>query len=275
MINSVEFSNIDTEVSDAINEIFDFMRDDCIDHNYILLLAHGDYYEYLAKTKLVPYVIDNRLDEYKDKSRQDFFIEFMRSFYGFPLDKLVVEDRETRITMELMIYTHVWESKPFLKLLYRVSEIVQDKLYPWKVVVPDMSKHDFIRNEIRQGFENAGMSLATVIRKAYHSTLRNAFAHSEYQFDSNLRQIKLDNYSGKDWDIDYISFDDWTKKFVYTALLSYHFFNALALRRKSLASDFNRSQFLIPQPMNSRITKIVSIVYESEWNRFTYSKNMP
>ena len=37
-----------------------------------------------------------------------------------------------------MIYTHIWESKPFLKQLYRFSLLCQGKAYPREIDIPDM-----------------------------------------------------------------------------------------------------------------------------------------
>ena len=263
MITKKEFSIIDNEVKASIHEAFEFIRLNCIDHNYILFLADGEFQQRLKGSilKLNPYTIDNREDYSKDKSRQNFFIQFMRQFYSFPKKKPKTDDNEFLLTMELMIYTHIWESKPFLKQLYRLAALSSDISYQWKVEVPDMSKHEFIREKIRDVLDSKNLKLADVISKGFHTSLRNAFAHSEYYFNESTKLIHLETYKGASWDIRNISFDDWTKRFAYSALLSYYFFNERAIRRKSLVTDFGRSEFLIVHPITENRFKIRTMYF--------------
>lgn len=274
MITRKEFAKIDKEVKDSLHEAFENLRLNCVDHNYILFLADGEFQERLKNShlKLNPYSIDNRGDRYKDQSRQNFFIRFMQLFYSFPKGKPKTDDNEFRLTMELMIYSHIWESKPFLKQLYRLASLSSGDNYKWAVDIPEMSKHEFIRENIRDVFKVKKLRLADVITKGFHTSLRNAFAHSEYQFNNHSKHIYLDTYKGAAWDIKNISFDDWTKRFAYSALLSYHFFNERIRKRQDLINDFGTDKFLIIHPVTETKFRARHIYYELEFDRFSFER---
>jgi len=270
MITRDEFSLIYDEVNKAINDVFDYIFENSLDHNYVLFLADGEYKEQYLRSRLNPFVIDSREDKYKDESRLNFFIQFMKTFYSFPTGTTQTDDNEQRLHMELMIYSHTWESKPFLKQLYRLASLVDGNSYLWDVTVPEMSKHSFIRSGIRNTFRNKGLHIAQVITNAFHTSLRNAFAHSEYVFDNTNRQIHLDTYKGETWDLENISYDDWTKRFVYSALISYLLINEKHERRISLITDFGRDTFSILHPVTERKFILRYIYYEPKYDQFSF-----
>ena len=274
MITKTAFSQIDQEVIESLEEAFNYLKLYCVDHNYILFLADGEYKEEYKDShlKLNPFTIDNREDRYKDQSRVNFFIKFMKSFYSFPSHTNETDDNEFRLTMELMIYTHIWESKPFLKQLYRLASLADGNSYEWEVVVPEMNKHNYIREDIRNRLKAKRLKLASVISKGFHTSLRNAFAHSEYQFDEHNKFIHLDTYKGGLWDIQKISYNDWTKRFAYSALLSYHFLNIRAKKRKSLPQDFGKNEYLIIHPINPTRFRVSKIYYDTDWDSFGFHK---
>lgn len=114
MITKQRFSEIDTEVKSRINEAFDHMKLHN-EMNYVLLLADGEYFERYStiKPRLNPFVIDSRLDRYKDESRLLFLTEFLTKYYSFANGLLAVDNNLYRLHIELMVYCHIWESKPF------------------------------------------------------------------------------------------------------------------------------------------------------------------
>lgn len=267
MITRSEFAQIDTEIKESISEAFKFLKDSCIDHNYILFIADGEYKNYLEPS-YNPYTIDNIEDRYKDESRQNFFYEFMRLFYSFPKNLEATEDNEYALTIELMIYTHIWESKPLLKQLFRLATLSTGANYPWYVEIPDKNRHLFIRNEIRDVLRKSKLNLAEIITKGFHTSLRNAFAHSEYNFDDENKQIHLDTYKGESWDIQNISYNDWTKRFVYSSLLSYHFINERLNKRQTLISDFGTDKYLFIHPITDQKSIVKTLHYEIERDGF-------
>lgn len=274
MITKEEFKKIDSEVKSSLEEAFDFLKNNCVDYNYIIYLADGEYHEKYRNSdlNLNPYTIDNRGDRHKDLSRQNFFIQFMKTFYSFQNDIKETFDDEYILTMELMVYTHLWESKPFLRQLYRLADLINGKSYSWKVSVPDMSKHIYIRKEIRDILKSKNLSLANIITNGFHTSLRNAFAHSEYQIDIRNKFIYLDTFKGGNWDIERISFDDWTIRFVYSALFSYHFLNLKAQKRAELVKDFGTNEFLIIHPITENRFTARRIYYDVDYNRFSFYK---
>jgi hypothetical protein len=148
-------------------------------------------------------------------------IDYLKSVYSFSAENTV--DSKTSLTIELMIYTHLWESKTFLRQLKKLVNLCTSESYDWDVQVPDHTKHTFIRQQLRDKLVSAGLNLGAVITKGYHSSLRNAFAHSEFSFDFTKPLFHLTNYSGEEWEMKQITFDDWTIRFCYSFLLSYGF----------------------------------------------------
>lgn len=273
MITEVDFAVIDKEIKDSLNEVFDHIKNTS-PSEYILLLADGEYKDkYMHTTpKLEPYVIDSREDHYIDETRVKFFVEFLRTFYTFPKGGAgQVDDSEIRQQMELMIYTHVWESKPFLKKLFRMARLSSGEGYDWSVEVPPMGKHDFIRNEIRQRFQNVGLSLFQIMKNGYHSSLRNAFAHSEYSFHEGEKLILLHNYSNKfPGELKDISYDDWSRRFVYSVLLAYHLIDIGQERRLNLVNEFAKDVFPIDHPKANGTVSPANIKYRPEHNAFGF-----
>lgn len=272
MIDQKDFLLIEKEVKESLLEAFEYLKNVSTEHDYILFLADGECNKKYdnPNVRLNPYTIDNKEDKYKDKSRKDFFLQFMQSFYTFQEGNAQTNDNEFRLTMELMIYTHIWESKPMLKQLYRFASLTNRRAYRWCVEVPEMSKHEFIREQIRDVLSNQGLRLGDVITKGFHASLRNAFAHSEYQIDSRNNLIHLDTFKGANWDIKNISFNDWTKRFVFTSLLSYHFINEKASRRLRLVDDYKKNNFLIVHPISETKFSTKTIYYNQRLDKFSF-----
>lgn len=272
MIKRQRFAEIDKEVKDCIQQTLNNLKAKSPE-NYVLFLADGEYkkeYDNL-QTTFSPFVIDNRIDRYKDHTRLTFLFNFLTTFYKFPTSQNSTDDNEQRIHMELMSYSHIWESKPFLKKLHRLSHLDNNEDYNWSVIVPDMGKHDFIRKGIRETLEANNNPLAMVIKKGFHTSLRNAFAHSDYSFDTmnGNKRIYLDNYTGQAWELQEISFDDWSERFVYSSLLSFHLLDLTHKNRIALVTDFGTDTFTIKHPSKSDILNYINITYTQKHDSFT------
>jgi hypothetical protein len=275
MITKDEFATIDTEVRTQVNNALDKLGE-TDQGNYVLFLADGEYisdYENNIQN-LSPYCIDYRVDGYKDETRLKFLSEFMTKYYSFPSTQDKTDDSHYRMNLELMVYTHIWESKPFLKKLYRIAHLIQGQEYDWKIQVPDMSKHDFIRCHIRQIFKDLNLDICKVIKQGFHTSLRNAFAHSEYSFDTmnNHNRINLYNYGGANWELQTITFDEWSKRFVYSALLSYHFLTLTHQRRVNLISELGTDTYQIKHPKSNGELKLLEITYRENGDGFSFKR---
>lgn len=277
MILRTEFARIDTEIKQVINDSLDQLRV-TNPSNYTLFLADGEYKEEYERTTppLNPHVIDSRMDKYMDETRLTFLSDFLSLFYAFPSTQATTDDDQHRLHMELMIYTHIWESKPFLKKLYRLTALINAENYPWRITVPEMGKHTFIRQDIREKLERLNHPLASIIKKGFHTSLRNAFAHSEYSFDTmnGNRRINLYNYGGdKTWELENISFDDWSLRFVYSALLSFYLLKITYTKRASFITDIGADVFTIPLPnKNGGGVSIVPIRYRPIHDAFNFER---
>lgn len=276
MIKENNFAAIDTDIINAIDSTLNDLRT-TNQSDYVLFLADAEYKKEYGgeKSKLNPYVINNMTDIYKDSSRLSFLSDFLTAFYSFSASQSKTDDHEQRLHMELMVYTHIWEAKPFLKKLYRLAHLNNEEQYIWKVNIPDNSKHTFIRDDIRKTFEDNNNPLFQIIKYGFHTSLRNAFAHSEYYFDpiKSNRRIILDNYKGNNsWELKEISFNDWSKRFVYSALLSFHLYSLSHKHRINLIRDIGTDTFQIKHPSETRGYKMTWIKYDKARDGFNFIK---
>jgi len=292
MITITDFKAIDEEVKNAINSTLDQLKSST-KHNYVLYLANGDYRKELdnSSSKLNPNVIDYQGDLHRDETRLKFLGSFLKAFYSFPKMRLTrwgsflslfnpslrksiseerfIDDDELRINMELMVYSHTWESEYFLKDLYRLAILIDTGNYEWNIEVPPMGKHDFIRNKIRDTYKKNNNPLSDIITKGFHTSIRNAFAHSQYYFNDHDKIIWLDNYNGEPWELKNISFDEWSKRFVYSTLLTYYMINIKHQRKYNIHKELGGNIFSVSLPPNS---KNVNIIYDTRRKLFNFER---
>lgn len=275
MITRIEFAKIDSEIKTVIKTTLENIKINSPE-NYILFLADAEYFKNFdsKNIKLSPYVIDNRIDKLRDSTRLKFLTEFLKSYYTFPTHQISTDDNENRINLELMIYTHIWEANSFLKKLYRLAQILSGENYNWKVKVPDMKKSDFIRTKIKEPLEKINNPISKIIKNGYHSSLRNAFAHSEYSIDfyNNTNRIALYNYKSADWELKEISFNNWSERFVYSAIFTFHFINIIHEARLLIIEDFKTDTFTINHPKIKGENNRVNIKYNLNTDSFHFAQ---
>lgn len=265
MITKADFATIQAEVDGAIDELLNYIIKNCTFDDYLFLLADGEYRE--TTIKVNPHVIDYIVDKRMDRSRMTFFTQFANQYYSFDgFD--AVENDSYRSHLEMMIYTHLWESEHFLKQLFRLSELITSGKYAWKVDVPPMRKHKFISSDIRSRFEAKGLSIAEVIKKGYHSSLRNAFAHSQYYYNENNREIELANYAGAAWEMKEITFDNWSKRFCYSIWLNYNLHTMFHRLRTGIVEGTKRNKWAVTYPNEP---KPIQIEYDVAKDMFSHS----
>lgn len=268
MITKKRFDEIHKEVKTTTASAFDELAKKYPEH-YIMLLADCEYEKRYENQSFSPYTLDNANDRFKDESRISFLVNFLKTHYSFTSGQTEVTDENFRIQTEMMVYTHIWEAKAHLRMLYRMAHLLNGERYEWTVTVPDMSKRKFIRTNIRDVFNKCFPSMEDIIKKGFHSSLRNAFAHSEYSLDTMNKhnRINLYNYKGATWELQTITFDEWSERFVYSALLSYFLLDNKQRRRKSVTVDFGTSTFPIFFPPNN---DRVAIAYNPSNDGFSY-----
>ncbi len=270
MITKLEFFKIRAEIQNSLRTAFDLAKRKSSDSDYILFLANAQFVEE-KPSQWSPYSLDNREDMLEDDSRYDFFLQFMRVFYSFPKWRPRVKDDKLRMNLELMIYSHLWESKSFLKQLSRLAKLTNQKGYDWYAKIPEMTKWKFILS-IRDTFELEGLSLSNVIKNGFHTSLRNAFAHSQYSINMEAKLVHLYTFKGDaSWDIPHISFDEWSKRFVYSTILSYELTAFWMDRRRKIVDDFGTNKFEIIFPISKSKSAVRKISYNEAHDMFSFS----
>ncbi|QSS96682.1 hypothetical protein [Psychroflexus sp. ALD_RP9] len=269
MIRKQEFTRLRIEVEQAVNEVFEFAKNHEKNQNdYILFLSRSKYEpKYENNDRVTPWLLDHALDEILDRDRVDFLLEHLNSQYNFRA--INTSDSKFSLTMELMIYTHLWESKRNLAMFKKLADLCDSKPYDFNVKVPSRGKYDFVVNNIRNVFEKHQLKIYDIIKYAYRSQLRNAFAHSVYHFGLNETDIVLENYDPPNSPIERLPFDEWTKIFLKSALLQNFIFNKFnqeiedlePLKEYEVRMDYGDSK------------SVGTIKYDSEGKRFTGKRN--
>jgi hypothetical protein len=261
MITRDRFLGIRKEVEDALTLTLNYIRN-ANEEAYVLLLARGEYHPEYNANRFNPNTIDNAIDGFKDLSRKKFLVEFLTKYYSF--DGVTEIDNDTyRMNIEMMIYTHIWESNPFLKELFRFTDIYLGNTFSWTVKMPKKSKKNFIQQKIHNAIEKHCISIATIVSNGYCEQLRNAFAHFDFSIEENGSEydIVLHNYDSRNPDLKKgISFDEWSEYFAYSFLLSYLL----------IIADLGKDKFEITLPKADGSVERVNIYYNPEADSFSF-----
>lgn len=268
MITYDNFQTISHEVEQAVRDAFSAaISNEKKPNDFVCLLARGDYHE-IPLLGYSPYSIDDIRDLYKDKDRLDFLQEFLTFNYGFPEGKPSRDDNKL-LAIELMSYTHIWESKPLYRILRRLAELSTGLDYSWRIDIKDFGKTQWLIDNIVTPFSTSVPSIHAVIGKGYHRQLRNAFAHSEFSFSWHAGHISLFNFKGKADEIEELTFDEWTIRFCYSFLLDYFIYSYQEDTRKDIDSIYGTTVFPIQYPITSGYTT-KNIVYRKEGDMFQF-----
>ena len=190
--------------------------------SFILLIGRADIipdFKHISDTECV---IDYQLDRHRDETREEFYLRYLNRNYhkeGFCYDG---EDGIDALSIEMMIYTHLWESTYFLKSLVRIASILSGKGYVWN---PDLecAKWTYMHQKIIEPLKDNGNALGLIVERGYSSDIRNAFAHSLYNINIESRTITIRPKTG----IKTFSFEEFQKKFLYSVILMNKMQNAL------------------------------------------------
>lgn len=155
-----------------------------------------------------------------DRNQSEFLIDFMNSnevseaYANLKTDEEKERLERYSLNIELMIYSHLWESELSLSNLKHLANFVEGLQYDWKLKIPWQDKWSFITKTLRAVFERHNLDIAELLKETYHSQLRNAFAHGQYGL--SWKVIELFNYTGKAYEIPAITFEDWEERFIKT-----------------------------------------------------------
>ena len=103
------------EVEAVIEEVFEYIRAN--DYNsFVLLIGRGEVFPGLKNTEWSDCVMDYQMDRYHDETRERFYLNYLNRNYrrdGFDYSgKSGIDD----LSIEMMIYTHLWESYYFFEI---------------------------------------------------------------------------------------------------------------------------------------------------------------
>ena len=267
----------------AVDELFNKAKNNQkIEGDFIVLLANGIYDSRMIGTVQInrgisPYMIDNQMGLYKDTDRVQFYVSYLNSNPALFVSQIPDEEQRNNFvkyctTSEMMIYSHIWESSRLLTMLKHLANLIEGKPYDWKLTVPDYTRHDFIRNELRDVFKDHNLQIANIISKSYHSQIRNAFAHSDYSFGIGQFEddILLWNYKeqNRSWQRKGLKFDEWNERFAISITLAHYLLEKFQAERHALGDNI----FKIYQPNSPHEHELRSVVviYNPEHDSFRF-----
>lgn len=210
-------------------------------NDYIVLMARGDVIPNLANIGEEPYVVDYHLDHYYDETRERFYVEYLQKRYRIEGFDYTGEGGFFDLNIELMIYSHIWESHYLLKTLSHIADLLSGKPYNWGLRIPFNNNKNYIKVHIIAPLIEVGDELGTFLKEAYSPNLRNGFAHSMYEIDCERKKISLHDlkFDEEDSVQHEISFVDFQKKFMKSIQLSYMLARMIAKTREDIARTCN------------------------------------
>lgn len=236
--NKGKITEIIHEVEDAIEEVFEYIRMN--DYNsFVLLIGRGEVFSGLKNTVGTDCVMDYQMDRYHDETRERFYLNYLNRNYRRDGFEYSGNNGIDDLSIEMMIYTHLWESYYFLKSLKRIASIVNGDNYLWKVVIPDGGKCSFIK-EVITALQEKKLKLGDIIEKGYNSDIRNSFAHALYNVDVSGKTITLRPRRGERT----IPFSEFQQKFLYSVILM----NKLQNMMENLHDEVGKSNAFVTEP---------------------------
>lgn len=281
MIKQKLLKQFQNEVNEAVIEAFKRCLANQKNPGDFLLFLENGHNTSVIMDSYSDYVIGQGLKGIADWDRLNF-LQFCHQQLPFErtYNRLRRKDKKEYIYknslhFDLMIYTHSWEAYPNLSRLKQMANMTNGEPYDWDIEVPDFTRHEFIRNEIRDVFQSKNLKLANIISRAYHSQLRNAFAHSDYSF-FKTDFIELKNYKGQSWELKEISYGQWDERFTLTILLfDLLFRNIFEFKKKLGYIDPPFSWAVWVPEKRGRALKLKHLWYDKYYNRFLWDYQKP
>lgn len=218
--------------------------------DYVLLLSRASYQVENEGTFLSPYVIQSNLELIQDESRRQFLHTYLNQYTYF-LEKNIFYTNdmlEYNVNMQLMLYSHVWESRCFLMNLKRIVSILSRKGYVWRIpfqrpqkkegnkMIP-INKGKFISDEMLAPLKTTDDFLYNFLNSIYDCNIRNGYSHSMYQIDMDQGMINILNSDSYKTETS-ISFSEWEEIFCKSVLFSYHLINKITERLNNFTKDY-------------------------------------
>ena len=224
MITNANFQLFEPAVLEAVEELFQLChKNEYRENDFLVFLENGHFDSKNGINGYSPFSIGLGREGMKDNDRMAF-IEF---FTSIPFEKnynnaISVQEKfdiwRNSVSFSMMVYTHFWESKVFLRKLKILALMIEGKEYDWHLICRPTNTYNFIKSEIRDIFESAGVKFYDIIKKAYRSQIRNAFAHSDYYLSDG--KIYLENYDSNDkYTVEYLTKEEFDEIIIITLLI--------------------------------------------------------
>lgn len=263
------FAELEKEVKTIICQTLVAMKEKS-PSDFVLLLARADYHEWLDRDNLdlTPYIIEDERGFMMDITRQTFLVKYVNGY----IDRLRTnkeesdEDREYELNIQMMLYSHIWESELFLKQLERIALVLNGKDYLWERRFDDKLKRgQYIKDCILDRFENTDNDMYTLLISCYSKNLRNDFAHSTYNIQMDSKTIYSHHnglFAGKP-----IKICDWEEMFLKSVMLSYHLNDILIKVRDAFIETFGVKPIAIRLPKKGQKGKFLNAYIYPEYDR--------
>ena len=160
-------------------------------NSFILFICRADVEPNVKQSTGSECVIDYQLDRYHDETREAFYLRYLNRNYRKDCFDYSEDSGIDNLSIEMMIYTHLWNSMYFLKSICRISYALAGKGYAWNPQIPENGKYKFMHDEVITPLIDGGYKLGEILEKGYKSSIRNSFAHSLYDVDVASRMIHL------------------------------------------------------------------------------------
>jgi len=263
MIRRDDFKSLRHEVESAVNEAFDFAKNHEKNKNdYILFLSRSYYDKEAVLNNNFPWQFDRSADELFDRHRVDFLLSYLNQQYNFQTENSA--DSKFTLTIEFMIYCQIWESTHNLFNFNKLADLCDSKDYSWNIEIGKGSRAIFIKNNILNSFQKHNLKIFDLINNTYHSQLRNAFSHSLFNFGINGHNLYLENYDSKNANIEFLSYDDWTIRFLTSTLIQNFYHNKFSTEIELLEDGKEYEVFM--EYNNDKEIGIIS--YDKAYRRF-------
>lgn len=254
------FRQVEDEIVELVSNLLDTVKNVSFS-DYVLLLSRASYQVENENTYLSPYVIQSNLEIRQDKTRERFLSTYLNQYVELLQENVFLSDviSEFNINLQLMMYSHVWESHRFLMNMLRITNILTEGRYLWRIQFEKMQlknqsrkiqipKGKIIEEQIIQPLSKINKGISDFISSMYDNDIRNAFAHSSYMIDYERGCIELlssESYTSARK----IYFHQWESIFVNSVLFSYHLTKAIIDRLNNFKEDYpNVEEVLIQWP---------------------------
>jgi len=203
--------------------------------NYCLLIARAGVEPMLETIGKSRYVMDNAMDVYHDETRQRFYLNYLNANYSKGVLDYTEEDGLDNLYIEMMIYSHLWDSQRFLKDIYRIATMIAGRPYDWELGIEDGLSYKVMKDEVIVPLKTKGLKLGEIIESSYSSHIRNSFAHSLFDIDVHSREIHLRSKHIKTLEDSLLTFDAFQDKFLHSIFLCYCLTNIIDIYRLEAA----------------------------------------